>query len=37
VHLRLPAGTALPRRVRAYVIVDAFPLGARVLRVNTRA
>ncbi len=34
VHLTLPAGTVLPRRVRAYVIVDAFPLGARVLAVN---
>ncbi len=31
VHLRLPAGTDLPRRIRAYVIVDAFPVGARVL------
>ena len=31
VSLRLPAGTALPARVRAYVIVDAFPVASRVL------
>jgi hypothetical protein len=31
VHLTLPAGTRLPRRVRAYVMIDAFPLAARVL------
>ena len=30
-RLRLPAGTALPERLRAYVIVDAFPLAARDL------
>ncbi len=31
VRLDLPAGTALPRRVRVYVIVDAFPLAERTL------
>jgi outer membrane protein assembly factor BamB len=31
VRVTLPAGTALPSRIRAYVIVDAFPLTARVL------
>ena len=31
VRLRLAAGTRLPQRLRAYVIVDAFPLGSRVL------
>ena len=31
VRLRLAAGTRLPHRLRAYVIVDAFPLGSRVL------
>jgi hypothetical protein len=31
VRLVLPAGTRLPSAVRAYVIVDAFPVGARVL------
>ena len=29
VRLRLPAGTALPARVRAYVIADVFPLLTR--------
>lgn len=32
VRLILPRGTQLPARLRAYVIVDAFPLGSRVLR-----
>jgi outer membrane protein assembly factor BamB len=32
VHLRLPAGTAVPPRVRAYVMLDAFPVAQRVLR-----
>jgi hypothetical protein len=27
VHLTLPAGTRLPDHVRAYVIVDAFPIS----------
>jgi hypothetical protein len=31
VRLRLPAGTALPERLRAYLIVDAFPLAVRDL------
>ncbi len=31
VRVTLPAGTALPRRIRAYVIVDGFPVTARVL------
>ncbi len=30
VRLRIPAGTLLPARVRAYVIADVFPLGSRV-------
>ena len=30
--LRLPAGTELPPRLRAYAIADVFPLGARTLR-----
>jgi len=28
-HLRIPAGTSMPARVRAYVITDVFPLGRR--------
>jgi hypothetical protein len=32
VDLRLPAGTELPGRLRAYVIADVFPLGSRGLR-----
>ena len=32
VRLSLPTGTLLPARVRAYVIVDAFPVGEAVLR-----
>jgi outer membrane protein assembly factor BamB len=28
VRVRIPAGTALPARVRAYVIADVFPLGS---------
>jgi len=31
VELTLPRGTALPKHVRAYVMVDAFPIGQRVL------
>ena len=31
VSLSVPAGTALPARLRAYVMVDAFPLGSRLL------
>jgi hypothetical protein len=31
VHLKLPAGTPLPARLRVYVMLDAFPLGERVL------
>jgi hypothetical protein len=31
IRLRLPAGTVLPARVRAYVIADVFPLDAREL------
>jgi hypothetical protein len=31
VRLNLPNGTRLPRRTRAYVIVDAFPLASRLL------
>jgi hypothetical protein len=31
IRLRLPAGMALPARVRAYVIADVFPLAAREL------
>jgi hypothetical protein len=31
VRLALPAGLRLPAHVRAYVLVDAFPLGSRVL------
>ena len=31
VHLTIPAGTALPARIRAYAIVDAFPLASRRL------
>jgi hypothetical protein len=30
-RLRIPAATALPDRVRAYVIVDVFPLAVRDL------
>lgn len=32
VHLTIPRGTALPRRLRAYLILDAFPLGQALLR-----
>jgi outer membrane protein assembly factor BamB len=32
VRLRIPAGTALPSRVRAYAIADVFPLGTRTFR-----
>ena len=32
VRLTIPRGTRLPRRLRAYVIVDSFPLSASVLR-----
>jgi outer membrane protein assembly factor BamB len=32
VRVRLPAGTELPARVRAYVLSDVFPLGVRELR-----
>ncbi len=32
VRLQLPAGTALPRRVRVYVLSDVFPLYTRRLR-----
>jgi hypothetical protein len=32
IDLRLPAGSELPGRVRAYVIADVFPLGTRGLR-----
>ena len=32
VELRLPAGTELPPRLRAYAIADVFPLGTRTLR-----
>jgi hypothetical protein len=28
-HLRIPAGTSMPARVRAYVLTDVFPLGRR--------
>ncbi len=31
VHVTIPAGTSLPARVRAYMIVDAFPLASRLL------
>ncbi len=31
VDLRLPAGTVLPAHMRAYVIVDAFPVASRIL------
>lgn len=31
-RLTLPAGIRLPARIRAYVMVDAFPVGARVVR-----
>jgi hypothetical protein len=31
VRLRIPAGTALPERLRAYVIADVFPLEVRRL------
>jgi len=31
VTLTIPAGTALPARVRAYVVADVFPLASRVL------
>jgi len=30
-ELRIPAGTALPERVRIYTIVDVFPLGETIL------
>ena len=32
VRVRIPAGTRLPARVKAYVIADAFPLESRELR-----
>jgi hypothetical protein len=32
VTVRLPSRTKLPRRVRAYVMADAFPLAALTLR-----
>ena len=31
-RVRIPAGTRVPARVRAYVIADAFPLASRELR-----
>jgi hypothetical protein len=31
VRLRIPAGTTLPGRIRAYVITDVFPLAEREL------
>jgi outer membrane protein assembly factor BamB len=31
IQLAIPAGTTLPSRLRAYVILDVFPLGSRVL------
>ena len=31
VRLTIPAGTQLPARIRAYVIVDGFPLSQMVL------
>ena len=31
VRLTIPAGTRLPQRIRAYVIVDAFPVAQTVL------
>ncbi len=31
VRLTIPAGTVLPARVRAYVMIDAFPVGSHVL------
>jgi hypothetical protein len=31
IHLTIPAGTALPQRIRAYVIADVFPLAVREL------
>ena len=31
VRLRLPAGTRLPARIKAFVIADAFPLAEREL------
>jgi outer membrane protein assembly factor BamB len=31
-ELRLPAGTQLPERLRAYVVADVFPLASRMLR-----
>ena len=27
ISLRIPHGTELPQRIRAYVIIDAFPIG----------
>ena len=30
VRLRIPPGTALPERVRVYVLADVFPLGMRL-------
>ncbi len=32
IDLRLPAGTELPAKLRAYVIADVFPIGTRTLR-----
>ena len=32
VSVRIPAGTRVPARVKAYVIADAFPLESRELR-----
>ena len=31
IQLAIPAGTTLPSRLRAYLILDVFPLGSRVL------
>jgi hypothetical protein len=31
VRLTIPAGTVLPARLRAYVIVDAFPISSLML------
>ena len=31
IHLTIPAGTALPQQIRAYVIADVFPLAVRKL------
>ena len=31
IHVAIPRATSLPRRIRAYVVVDAFPIAARQL------